>query len=92
MVCSSGFQSSLFRVSFCFAFFRAVWESELVPPSRGKSGGLVADDVILANGAIHIQIRRSKTGVFANGEWIPFLHVMSAACASLLSSILSSAP
>lgn len=72
VVCSSSFEASLFKVSICLAFFGAVRVSELVsPPSRGKTGGLMADGVILANGAIHIRIRRSKTSIFGNGEWIP---------------------
>lgn len=48
--CSSPFEATLFRACFCLAIFAALRVGELVPPSRARGGGLLSDDVVLANG------------------------------------------
>lgn len=65
-ICSSNFEISLFKVGFCLAFFGALLV--LVSPSRVKAGGLLKYDVVLANEAVRLHIRKSKTDVFGFGE------------------------
>lgn len=79
-ICSSPFEATLFRACFCLAFFAALRVGELVPPSRVGGGGLLSDDVILANGALRVRIRRSKTDIFGRGEWVPLHGVSGLAC------------
>lgn len=69
--CFSAYEACLFGASFCLPFFAALRVGELVPPSRARDGGLLADDVVLANSALRIRIRRSKTDVLGRGEWVP---------------------
>lgn len=78
--CSSAYEAVLFQACFCLAFFAALRVGELVPPSRVRPGGLRADDVILANGALRIRIRRSKTDVLGRGVWVPLQSVGGLAC------------
>lgn len=40
----------------------------------------MVEDVVLANGALRIQISRSKTDVLGRGEWVPLHAVAGAAC------------
>lgn len=49
-------------------------------PSKSIVKGLLSTDVVLANDAIRVRIRRSKTDVFGRGEWIPLKKVKSVAC------------
>lgn len=78
--CASAYEVLLFKTCFCLAFFAALRVGELVPPSRVRPGGLQGDDVVLANDAIRIRIRRSKTDVLGRGEWIPLQRVGGTAC------------
>lgn len=78
--CSSLYEASLFKASFCLAFFAALRVGELVPPARDRAGGLMVDDVVLANDALRIRIRRSKTDVLGRGEWVPLHRVQGLAC------------
>lgn len=70
-ICSSSYEVCLFRAGFTLAFFGAFRVGELVPPSKGKPGGLLEDDVIVSNGSLRIRIRRSKTDIFGRGLWVP---------------------
>lgn len=79
-LCVSAFEVALFRASFTLAFFGALRVGELVSPSRNRLGGLLPDDVVLANGAVRVRIRRSKTDIFGRGEWIPLHQVGGRAC------------
>lgn len=78
--CVSPYEGTLFRACFALAFFGALRVSELVPPSRTRVGGLLEDDVVLANGSLRIRIRRSKTDTFGRGEWVPLHSVVGSAC------------
>lgn len=70
----------LFHTCFSLAFFAALRVGELVPPSRARGGGLLSDDAVLANGALRIRIRRSKTDLFGRDEWVPLHGVSGLAC------------
>lgn len=88
--CSSVYEASLFKASFCLAFFAALRVGELVPPARARAGGLMMDDVVLANNSLRIRIRRSKTDVLGRGEWVPLHSVQGPACpVSVVASFLS---
>lgn len=78
--CTSPYEAILFRACFCLAFFAALRVGELVPPARHRSGGLMVDDVVLANESLRVRIRRSKTDVLGRGEWVPLHAVMGPAC------------
>lgn len=82
-LCSSSYQASLFRASFCLAFSGALRISKLVSPSRSRPGGLLADDVVSANQVLRIRIRRSKTDVLGRGEWIPLRSIQAPYAPSL---------
>lgn len=49
-VCKSSYKACLFQTAFCLAFFAALRVGELVPLSRVRPGGLLADDVLLQIG------------------------------------------
>lgn len=70
----------MFKAGFCLAFFVALRVGELVLPSRVRSGGLLADDMVLSNRALQVRIRRSKTDVLGHGEWIPLHKVSCPVC------------
>lgn len=78
--CFSLYEASLFEASFCIAFFAALRVGELVPLARDRARGLMVDDVVLANNALRIHIRRSKTKVLGWGEWVPLHSVQGPAC------------
>lgn len=63
--------------------------SELVPQSRSKVGGLLADDVVFFADILKIRIRRSKTDVYGRGVWLTIRPTLSSACpVSLVKSFL----
>ncbi|XP_077307203.1 integrase/recombinase xerD homolog [Lithobates pipiens] len=66
-ICSSGFEASLFRAAFALAFFGAFRVSELVSPSRGLPGGILAQDVRMLGDRVEILLRRSKTDQVGRG-------------------------
>lgn len=69
-----------------FGLFGALWVGELVPPSKFKHRGLRLDNIILGNGSVRLHIRRSKTNVFAFGEWVPLSAEGGSACTVYLVS------
>lgn len=77
-VCSSDYEVCLFKTCFCLAFF-----GELVSPSGTRLGGLRSNDVIMANGALRLRIRQSKTDIFGHSEWVP-LHAVGGSAYPLL--------
>lgn len=80
VVCKSRFEACLFQTAFCLAFFAALRVGELVPLSRVRSGGLLAEDVVLQNEAVRIRIRKSKTDVLGRGAWVPLHKVQGPVC------------
>lgn len=87
--CSSAYEAALFKASFCLDFFAALRVGELVLPARARAGGLMMNDV-LANNALHIQIRWSKMYVLGRSEWVPLHSVQGPACpVSVISEILA---
>lgn len=79
-ICSSAFESSLFRVSFSLAFFWALRIGELVSPSGVKVDGLMEADVSLSAGSVRLKIRRSKIESFGCRVWILLQQVEGGAC------------
>lgn len=79
-VCKSSYEACLFQTAFCLAFFAALRVGELVPLSRVRPGGLLADDVLLQNDAVRVRIRRSKTDVLGRGSWVPLHGVQGPVC------------
>lgn len=59
--CSSSFTARLFRAAFALAFFGAFFISELVASSRLVVGGLLREDVWLAEGGLVCLLWWSKT-------------------------------
>lgn len=61
-----------------------------MPPARARAGGLMMDDVVLANNALRIHIRWCKTDVLGHGEWGPLHSVQSPVCPiSVISEFLA---
>ena len=60
-VCSSAYEIRLFRAGFSVAFFGAFRVGELVSPSKRVPGGLLVNDVHLAEGKVVFRLKRSKT-------------------------------
>lgn len=79
-LCSSHYEAVLFKASFCLAFFGALRVSELVPPARSRPGGLLFEDVVIANNSLRIRISRSKTDVLGRGAWVPLRRVQGPVC------------
>lgn len=65
--CASPYEAVLFCTCFCLAFFSALCISKLVPLARHRNGGLMVEHVVLANEALCILIRRSKTDILGWG-------------------------
>lgn len=80
VICASPYEGALFRSCFTLAFFGALRVGELVPPSRARARGLLEDEVVLSNGSLRVRIRRSKTDVLGQGEWLPLHGVVGSAC------------
>ncbi|KAM3936789.1 uncharacterized protein RB166_000745 [Leptodactylus fuscus] len=66
--------------AFSLAFFGALRVGELVSPSKHRWGGLWEDDVVLANGALRLRIRRSKMDQAGRGSWLPLNAVDGVVC------------
>ncbi|XP_069838462.1 uncharacterized protein [Dendropsophus ebraccatus] len=79
-VCSSPYESTLFSACFCTAFFGALRVGELLPPSKHKPGGLLYEDVVVANDVLRIRVRSSKTDQFGRGAWLPIRQVQGSLC------------
>lgn len=91
--CSSSFEAVLLRACFCLPFVAALRVMELVPSSQARDGGVLSDDMVLANGSLRVCIRRSKTDTFRRGEWVPLHGVSGLACpVREVAVILPSAP
>ncbi|KAM8919575.1 uncharacterized protein RCH25_016766 [Pelodytes ibericus] len=78
-VCVSGFESTLFRLAFTFAFFGPLRVGELVCPSKNVIGGVMFEDVIREPGSVRFKIRQSKTDVMAKGSWVTLREVAGSA-------------
>lgn len=67
-VCSSEYETLLFRVSFSWAFFGAFCIGELVSKSKLSPGGILWEDVSLSRRSVTIFLQSSKTDCSGRGR------------------------
>lgn len=66
-ICSSSYERLLFTAAFSLAFFGAFRIGELVSPTRGTAGGILAKDVRSHRDKVCLRLRRSKTDQSGKG-------------------------
>lgn len=69
-VCSSSFESTLFRAAFTLAFFAALRISEFTAASKNVNSNLKRSDIYFSNNSLKIHIFKSKTDQLGKGTWI----------------------
>lgn len=74
-ICSSEFESALFRAAFALAFFGALRVSELVSPSKRAKGGLQCEDLEFSTASVRIWIKRSKTDQMGKGAQLEVFRI-----------------
>ncbi|KAM4025850.1 LOW QUALITY PROTEIN: uncharacterized protein ACNLHF_026276 [Anomaloglossus baeobatrachus] len=70
-ICSSAYETVLFKTAFGLAFYGAFWIGEqLVSPSRVTGGGLMLEEVCVGSRQVECRIRRSKTDQLGRGRLV----------------------
>ena len=67
-ICSSEYESALFKVAFILAFFGAFRIGELVSPSKKRPGGLSYQEVSCGRDRVSLWLRKSKMDQMGKGR------------------------
>lgn len=89
-ICFSAYEVLLFQLAFSWAFFGAFRISELVSKNRRSICGILAQDVLIADSFVSIQLRSSKTDTLSKGKRVVLKGYGGPFCPVLLASSFSS--
>ncbi|OCT55739.1 hypothetical protein XELAEV_18004461mg, partial [Xenopus laevis] len=93
-ICSSPYETKLFKCLFLLMYFAALRVGEATAETKFRMGGLNYDDVTLVGNKLKINIKKSKTDVAGKGTtiWIGEFNYLNLCPVSALSEFLMLRP
>lgn len=79
-ICSSSYETSLFRTAFVLTFFAALRISEVVSSNKKSESNLRLADILLSHNSLRVFIRKSKTDQSGRGIWLSLNSLDSHIC------------